>query len=69
MPKFDFNKVALTLHVHHTSIWMFSCKFAVSINIFGKPFLRTLTSADVIINQKMAGVFLVIISSRRCLMT
>ena len=35
MPKCDFNKVAKQLYWHHTSAWMFSCKFAA---YFQKPF-------------------------------
>ena len=28
MPKCDFNKVALQLYQNHTSVWVFSYKFA-----------------------------------------
>ena len=28
MPKCNFNKVALHLHLHSFSAWVFSCKFA-----------------------------------------
>ena len=37
MPKWDFNKAASQLYWNHTSVWVFSCKFA---EYFQKSFLK-----------------------------
>ena len=40
MPNGDFNKVAKQLYLNHTSVWLFSCKFAA---YFQTPFLKNIS--------------------------
>ena len=45
MPNCDFNRVALQLYWNHTSVWVFSCKFAAYFqNIFPYEHLCRATS-------------------------